>query len=228
MNHDARTPFVVLVVLAGVGVSLAGVGVALGVGDIDADRNRIGEVSVAGPNVTVTNGHGEAVLTETVPTTSDIKISENGSGITVAEQAENPATAFTQRERDRAVEIARRNETVRSYLETVAEPTFRVEPVKKLSTKEMQTVTVKFNESGEDDVDVSGEDTQVLKVTNVTVTESSGSVTIDREPTYVEDVAVVRITHPGWDSPRYSVRVDLANRTVTDITDWSGVSTGES
>jgi hypothetical protein len=46
-------------------------------------------------------------------------------------------------------------------------------------------------------------------------------VTVDRSPSYVEDVAVVWVTPPDQEDPRYSVTVDLTNETVTDITDWN-------
>jgi hypothetical protein len=217
--NDARTRLVVLAVLATLGVSLAGAGVALGIGDAIASGDRMGEVTVAGSNVTVASSDGEVVLTETVPETSDIEISEDAGGITVAERAGND-DPFTQRERERAVEIARNNDIVSSYLETVADPTVTVHPVEKLNATEMQTETVAFNVSERDDIDVSGEDTQVLKVTNVTIEESGDSVTIDREPSYVEDLAVVHVNHPDRTDARYWVRVDLANETVVDITDW--------
>lgn len=220
--NDARTRLVVLVVLAAVGVSLAGAGVALGIGDALASSDRMGEVSIAGSTVTVSSSNGDVVLTETVPETSDLEISEHSGGITVAEQTEDDEP-FTRRERERAVEIARQNETVESYLDTVANPTFTVHPVEKLNATEMQATTVTFNGSERDDIDVSGNDSQVLKITNVTVEESSDSVTIDREASYCEDVAVVHVGHPDRDRPRYGVRVDLANGTVTGITDWAGV-----
>lgn len=220
---DARTHPAVLVVLVAVGVSLAGAGAALGIGDALANGDRMGEVTIAGPNVTVSGGDGEVVLTETVPETSDIEVAVDGDGIKVAEQADGPPTAFTQRERERAIGIARQNGTVRSYLGTVADPTFTVHPVEKLTARELHTATVTFNVSERDGVAVSGDGVQVVNVTNVTTAESGDAVTIDREPSYVEDLAVVRIGHPGRESARYWVRVDLANGTVTHITDWEDV-----
>jgi hypothetical protein len=223
MNHDPRTRLVVLVVLAGVGVSLAGAGVALGGGGVLASGDRMGEVTVAGTNVTVAGSDGDVVLTETVPETSDIEISADGGGITVAEQPHEPATTFTQREREQAIEIAHHNGTIESYLETVADPTFSVHPIEELNTTEMQGATVTFSVNESDEIDASGDHGRVLKLTNVTIEESDDSVTVDREPAYVEDQAVVHVGHSDRQGARYWVRVDLANGTVVDITDWEDV-----
>ena len=51
----------------------------------------------------------------------------------------------------------------------------------------------------------------------------TGTVTIDRDPKYVEDEAVVRIRDPATDEMYYSATVDLENETVTEITEWDTV-----
>ncbi|WP_135663814.1 hypothetical protein [Halorhabdus rudnickae] len=225
MNPDARTRLAVLVVLAAVGVTLAGAGVALGSADPLASNDRMGEVSIAGTNVTVAGSDGDVVLTETVPKTHDLEVSEDSGEISVVEQIET-ADPFTRSERERAIEIARNDETIESYLETIPDPALTVQPVEILNTTEMQTVS--FNASDRDDLDVSGEDAQVLEFTNATVEESADSVTIDREPSYLEGVAVVHVGRSDRERARYWVRVDLENGTVTDVTDWDAVGSDQS
>jgi hypothetical protein len=53
------------------------------------------------------------------------------------------------------------------------------------------------------------------------VENSGDALRIDRTRSYVEDEAVVWVSPPDREDPWYSVTVDLANRTVTDITDWN-------
>ncbi|WP_136689252.1 hypothetical protein [Halorhabdus amylolytica] len=218
MNDDARVRLFLLVGLTAIGVSLAGAGVALGVGDRLAAGDRTGEVSVTGTNVTVSSSDGDVVLMENLSDVSDIEITEDGGGITVAERDDSP---FTRSERERAVEIARTNGTVESYLETIETPDISVEPIEKLSLEASESTTVEFDVNGTNDTIASGEGVQIV---NVSVEESDGSVKIDREPSYVEDEAVVRIGSSARERSRYWVKVDLAIGTVTDVTDWDAVS----
>ena len=215
--NDVRMRLVVVAVLAAVGVGLAGAGAVLGAGDAIAGGDRMGEVTVAGTNVTVSGSDGEVVLTGNVSETSDLEIVEAGGGITVAQRENEP---FTRQERERAIEITRSNETIAAYLETVEDVAFRVEPVEKIDADEMQTATVEFDVNGTTGTIASGE---TVRVANVTVEEQDYSVTINREPPYVADRAVVRIHGSDGDDPDYSVEVDLANGTVAGVTDWTGV-----
>jgi flagellar basal body P-ring protein FlgI len=215
--NDVRTRLAVVAVLAAVGVGLAGAGAVLGAGDAIAGGDRMGEVTVAGTNVTVSGSDGEVVLTGNVSETSDVEIIEAGGGITVAQRENEP---FTRQERERAIEITRSNETIAAYLETVEDVAFRVEPVEKIDADEMQTATVEFDVNGTTGTIASGEN---VRVANVTVEEQDYSVTIDREPSYVAGRAVVRIHGSDGDDPDYSADVDLANGTVADVTDWTGV-----
>lgn len=215
MNDAVRIP--VLLLLVAIGVTVAGASVALGVGDIIADQSPAGEISIAGSNVTATGTEGETVLIANVSKTSDIEFTEDGGTISVTERANTP---LTQREQRRAIEIARENSTVASYLETVENEELTVRPVKRIEREEMQTDTVEFDTVETNDSIVSGEFGQAI---NVTVHESDYTVTVDRDPSYVEDRAVVRVGHTGRSDARYWVKVDLESRAVTDITDWGDV-----
>ncbi|WP_254837973.1 hypothetical protein [Natronomonas marina] len=209
-----RTRILLLGVLAAVGITLAGVGVALGIGNSNTDDDRIAEVSVARTNLTVSDGGNDVVLMENVSETSDIEIVKNRTEITVTEHESDP---LTQRERERAIEIARNNETVASHLETVDDPDFTVDPVERIDAEEMRTTTVEF------DVDELNHTGDSVLVGNVTVEESDDSVTVEREPSHVADRAVVRISPADSEEAQYSVGVDLTNRTVTHVTDWGNV-----
>lgn len=216
MDDDVRIRVLVLVVLAAVGVTLAGIGVALDTEDVITD-DRMAEVSIAGTDVTVSSSDGEVVLSENVSETSDIEITEEKGGITVMEQEED---RFTQTERERAVEIARNNTTVESYLETVENPNFSVEPVKKLDAEESEVLEVATVTSDVNGTNATISSEETVRIVNVTTEESDDAVRIDREQSYVEERAVVWIDHPGRERHRYSVKVDLMNGTVVDITDW--------
>lgn len=215
VNDDAWGRVIALAALAVVGLALAGIGSGFGLAGGIADGGRIAEVSIDGSNVTVSDNGSDVVLTETVSETSDIEVVDDGGEITVAERAGDP---FAQRERERAVEIARRNETVASYLQTVDDAEFAVEPVENVPSEELQTDTVRLDASEANGTVASGGTVQVV---NVTVDESGDSATIDREPTSVEDRAVVQIDAADQGDSRYWVDVDLADGTVTDVTDWN-------
>jgi hypothetical protein len=214
MNDDIKRRAVLLVVLAGIGVTLAGVGAAFGIGSSPLATDRTGEVSIAGTNVTVSGSGTGPKLVGTVSKTSDIEIAERGGKITVREHEDRP---LTQRERERAVDIAQTNRTIASYLQQTENAEIRVEPIRKLRTQEIHAVTVETDLNGTNHSFPSNDSVAMV---NITRKESSDAVTIDRDPSYVEDQATVRIGPPGWTDPRYSVTVDLTNGTVTQITDW--------
>ncbi|OYR38764.1 MULTISPECIES: hypothetical protein [unclassified Halorubrum] len=213
MNEDARTGLVVLLVLASVGVGLAGTLAALGVGDPIADRDQVGEVSIAGTNVTASSDKSDTAVVTNVSETSDIELTEDGGDILITTREND---RFTRHERGRAVEIVRANRTVASYLETVENEELTVEPIRKLNSGEAQTATFTFDVEETNSTLSAGE---TVKIRNLTVEKSDDTVTVDREPSYVEDRAVVRIGRAGREDARYRAEIDLANETVVDITD---------
>lgn len=215
---DTRTRLLVLAALAVVGSGLAGAGIALGV-ENHVTSDPMGEVSIIKTNVTVASSDGDVVLTENVSETSDIQLSKGGDRITIVEQADEDIP-LTPRDRQRAVEIARTNATIESYLETTANATISVEPIKKMSATEMERQTVDSNLNRTESTIASA---GTVRVVNVTIEESNESITVGREPSYVDDQAVVRIGSPGRETPKYSVQVDLENGTIIDTTYWDTI-----
>jgi hypothetical protein len=212
MNDILGSPLIVLVALTSIGGSLAVGGVVLGVGDGVIGEDHMGEIRVTGDNITAASSEGETVLTTNVSETSDIEFTEDGETISVTERENTP---LTQREQERAIRTAQNNQTVASYLETIKNEEFTVKPVKQFDKEAIQTDTIEIDTEKTDSSIVSEE----YEVINVTLDQSEDTVTVDRTPSYVEDRAVVQISHTGRSNARYWVKVDLANKTITDITD---------
>lgn len=126
---------------------------------------------------------------------------------------------LTDTERERAREIARRNETVRQALENLDEYEFIVDPIYKVEDTSPTQIPGNYST-----VDQS-EGTFKVNITNDALTERDKNV-VNRDPSYVQEEAVGRVRHPNEDDPadlRYTVSIDLANETVDDITDWEAI-----
>ena len=94
-----------------------------------------------------------------------------------------------------------------------------VEPIQQLNTSS-------FNDVSYDVVIEANETNGEVMVWETTADQNESSVTIETDPSYVEDRATVRIRHPDRESPhdlKYTVDIDLANETVTDVTDWDEI-----
>ena len=65
-----------------------------------------------------------------------------------------------------------------------------------------------------------------MNTTDTSYSDRNNSVVVQREPSYVEGEATVRVRQPNEDertSLKYTVSIDLATKTVTDITDWEEI-----
>ncbi|WP_202614421.1 hypothetical protein [Halostella litorea] len=219
MANDVRVRLAVLVGLAALAVGLAGVGTAVGVTDPIADADAGGEFVVADGSVTFA-GNGENVtVVESTANVSEIRFEETDSGrFVVSTETDRP---LTPAERDRAVEIARSNGTVRGKLAELDGYELAVEPVQRLEADQVSSYDVTLEADG----NATAGETDVF-VANATAEDRDGTVVVERDPSYAEDRAVVRVQQPDaaeGERLRYSVDVDLANDTVTDVTDWTAV-----
>ena len=216
MRTDLRMRLGLLVALAVVGVLVAGIGMTLGGGSPLAPASG-GEFVVSESNVTFADRSRDVTVVDDMENVTRVEITEAEAGrFRVETDRERPLTAT---ERERAREIARRNETVATNLATIARPELTVDPVKRIEANAIQ-----FNVSVTTENESRG--VTVVEVENGSMDTGEHGVVIDREPSYVDDRAVVRISDPAKEEQaalQYSVRVDLANETVTGITNWTAI-----
>jgi len=215
MTDATGSGFVILAVLGVVGLALAGVTSAIGVTETAAGDVG-GEFVVSERNVTYSNAAQERTVIENLSGVEAIEIGRDGTGHFSIRTEE--ATPLTEVDRERAKRIARTNETVRRALARLDGHDLSVEPIRELSTQNVVGVTVE--QSNESNWTNDSAETRTFKVTNVTYANESGSVVVQRDPKYVSDRAAVEIRDTD-DEHRYTVYVDLANRTVVDIVNWT-------
>lgn len=219
MTTDLRSRFAVLVGLAILGVGLAVIGTAVGAtGFLTDDRGDAG-FTVSEENVTFSDGDQEVTVVDNMTRVDRLEVEKVETGTYhVITETENPVT---DSERRRAKAIIKRNETVRQALDDLDGYELTVEPVHKLTADSM--VTENFttaNDSTSSDF-VSNNETEDEEATYTFSVESEeGNVTVNRDPTYVENEVVVWIRHPVADDVYYTVDVDLENSTVVEITEW--------
>jgi len=218
MPESLRSRLLALVALGVLGVGLAGAGTAFGVTAPLAGTGSPAEFVVTDGNVTLTTGEGSATLVENMSDVRAVTIEETGDGeFTVHTQEARP---LTEDERERARSIALANDTVRRELDAMPAHDLSVEPVRKLNLSASESISV---DTADLDAD-SGEFT-VRSADD----SDGGAVTIVRDPSYVENRAVVRVRQPGVPDPRdlkYTVDVNLTSGTVTGITDWDAIRGG--
>jgi len=215
MTDDLHIRLVALVALAGLGVALAVAGSSLGAGDPIASSDPSGEFTVSSGNVTFSDGDGEVTAVEDLSGVDRVEFTDEDGVVRVETE---PAEPLTAAERDRAAALARDNDTVQQYLAGVDEYDIAVEPIQKLDTT--TAVDIGASQRSETTEDNS---TQIKFNVSEVETESGGdAVRVDREPSYVEDEANVRVYGPGGDR-QYSLVVDLQADAVVDLIDWDDV-----
>lgn len=220
MNDALRSPYLVLLGLAVVGVSLAGAGTALGITQPLIQSGSSAEFVVSEHNVTLEVGGESETVVRNMTHVRDISIEESTDGrFTVNTTEAHPLTAV---EREQAREIALANETVRTGVTSIDGYRVSVTGIRKINASAFETESLNMTETER----VSGEYDFVIWTNGTSSEDSNGAVTIQREPNYVEDRASVRLYEgaaDGEDELKYTVDVDLANETVTDVTDWGRV-----
>ncbi|SDY93188.1 hypothetical protein [Halopenitus persicus] len=216
MTSDLRSRLILLVVLAVLGVGLAVIGTTVGATTTLTDSGPGAAFVVSEDNVTFEHGDQQATVLDNMSRVDSIEIEQQNSGTyQVNTEAEDP---LTDSDRSRAKAIARNNATVQKALQNLDQYELTVDPIHKLTVDSARTTTFTgLNNTSMDSETPEGEETFTLTVEE---TDETGTVTIDRDPEYVEDEVVVRIHDPAADEMYYSITVDLENETVTDITDW--------
>ncbi|WP_253738480.1 hypothetical protein [Halohasta salina] len=214
MREALRFRLGLLFVLTIVGLIVAGIGTGFGTPTPDATGDDAAEFVVSERNVTFSDRNRTVTVADDLSNVTTVEIEETDAGrFHVDAERRQPLTAT---ERERAVDIARDNQTASERVGELDRVEFSVDPIYKLDTTE---------------VDRSGNITSVNTSGNVSVyrfqtnraDSKEGSVVVDREAAYVEGRADVRISDPtdgAEEQLKYSVTVDLTNETVVDATDW--------
>ena len=238
-----RSKLVLLVALLAVGVGLAFTGNALGVSEPLSEPEPGALFAVSDENVTVTASGQEVTAVEKMDTVTNVEITEQDGQFLVTTDREAP---FTSAEMQRGIEIAKENKTVQAALDRRDTYEFEVEPVHKLEASELAVTTIndtnvtfdtatEENESRSVDTTTTDHESGANRTAAesddiVTVTvEDNGSndgstVRVDREPSYVEDRAVVVVRDPEAGERVLSAVVDLQSEQVVSLTDWRDVT----
>ncbi|WP_135363989.1 hypothetical protein [Halosimplex halophilum] len=212
---DYRARAALLVGLVALGVGLAAAGTALFPGG-PADAGEPGAAFVVSEtNVSVADADRDPTVVANVSSASRVEIERVDSG----RFRVSTDTPLSDRERRRAKAIARSNETVRRALAAMDGYELAVEPIRKLTVGSAARVNATaWSVNGSDGV-------RTFRVENVTG-GSDGSVVVGRSRDYVDGAASVEIRRSPSGELAYRARVDLANGTVTGVTDWAAVRDG--
>lgn len=219
MTSDLRSRLTVLVILGVLGVGLAVIGTEVGATTHLTASGSGATFVVSEDNVTFEHGDQQATVLGNMTRVDSVKIEQQGSGTyQVNTETDDP---LTDRERSQAKAIARDNATVQESLQDLDQYELTVEPIHKLTVDSAQTRSFTgLNNSSIDGETAEGEETFSLTVED---SDETGTVTIDRDPEYVEGEAVVRLRDPATDEMYYSATVNLENETVIDFTEWETI-----
>lgn len=222
MTEPIYRRLVVLVVLGMLGVGLAVVGSAVGTDASVDGPSAVGEVSVSGESLTVSDETRGTIAVEDLSATQRIEVTTDDGGFDVRTESGQP---LTQSERDRAAETARRNGTVGDYIQRVEEYSLEVEPIERLDADGVRNISVRGTvSSGESVAAGSASGNESFIFVEPDDQDVDESVTVARNRTYVDGEANVRVYGPDGEV-RYSLTVDLMTGRVEDITDWNAVRT---
>ena len=225
MTTDLRARALTLVGLAALGVGLAVVGTTVGTTNPLTNAGSSASFVVSDQNVTFERGDQQATVVDDMTGVDHVEIERQGNGVF---RVNATATrVVSARERRRAKAIARNNATVERMLAKVERYELTVEPIRKLTVDDVHSVNATLQNSTTSAGEAhAGDYTFTVSVENQSTStfaseNRTGSVSVDREPSYVENAVSVRIGDPTGADIYYAVTVDLENGTVVDVTDWS-------
>jgi len=219
MTSELRSRLTMLVALAFLGVGLAVIGTGVGATNPFTTSESGTAFVVSEDNVTFEHGDQQATVLNNMSNVDSIEIEQQDTGIYQVNTETDDQ--LTDSDRSQAKTIARDNTTVQGILQDLDRYELTVEPIHKLTVDSAQTTSFTgLNNTSRDGETAEGEETFTIRVED---SNETGTVTIDRDPKYVEDEAVVRIRDPATDEMYYSATVDLENETVTEITEWDTV-----
>lgn len=209
MTAELRYRLILLVSLVILGVGLAVIGTAVGATAPFIPGSDTSFV-VSEDRIVFEHGDQQAPVIDNMSSVDNIKIERQDSGTyQINTETDDP---LSDGERHLAKTIARNNGTIQQALGDMERYNITAEPIRKLTADSAQTTSV----TGLNNTSMGGETVEKT----FTVSEDSNetdTVSIDRDPEYVEGEAIVRIRDDDTGETDYSVTVDLQNKTVTDL-----------
>ncbi|RBI63517.1 hypothetical protein DMJ13_02990 [halophilic archaeon] len=220
MKGEVRVRLLAVVGLAVLAVALAVTGTALGIANpLTADEPGA-QVTVTEDGITLSNGGPEETVVGNMTAVETVKIASHDGQLRIRTEEKEPLTSA---DRIRAIEVAQNNDTLQRSLDELSEYELEVQPIEKLDASTAETVDISgVTKDGPND----SED-PVFRVETNSSAETSESITIRREPSYVENQATIKIRRPTDDELLYSAEVNLSEGRIVDITDWTDVESRE-
>lgn len=215
MNATIYVRLLSVVGLAVLGIGVGWAGSSLGVDGPIADAEPSAEFMIAGNDVTLSDGDDDVTVVDNVTEVESLTIAEDDGDFAIETDESEPLPAD---DRELAAEIALNNESVRECLEAVDEYELVVEPIVKMDAGSVETVTVSGNASEREDQNATDSGEFSFTAERTAVEKTGDTVTVSREPSHVEDEAIVRITHPENEDVNCSVLVDLDEEAVRRVT----------
>jgi len=217
MNDEMVPRVLTLTALALVGIGIGWAGTAAGLGGQITDTGSAPAFVVSGNDVTFSDSEREITVLEDFSEEQRIEITERDGGLRIETESTNP---LTEAERERALEIARGNETVQRRLAEMDAYELSVEPIKGVPEDAMNRVSLNVSAEDVTAVDESDGRFRVDLEENATVEASEDSVTISPgDQTYVEDDVYVEIRDPDTNEVRYKTQVNLPEERVVIVSD---------
>jgi hypothetical protein len=205
---DLRARLALLAGLAFLGIALGVTGATVDAADSFQDPESSPAFTVSEENVTFEDGDRKTTVVGNMERIDRLELKRtNDRQYTIRTGTADP---ISPAERRRAKAIARDNETIQRSLATLDRYELTVDPIHKLTVG--QSVSI--------DGTVSTGDVKDNNATTYTfeMTESEEGVVVDRDPNYVDDEVVVRVSNPAVDDSYFSVTVDLETAEVIDTT----------
>ncbi|SER09676.1 hypothetical protein [Natrinema salaciae] len=200
MSNDIGATLLFLGGLVALSVVFAGVGTSFGQTDPLREGGPTPKFVVSDENVSFADGERTATVVENLSRVGRIEIERRDDG------GVHISTAPDQ-QRERAKAIATANATVRDRLDEVGDyrltvaHTYRVEAM---------------NATARD----AGDDAATFELRRDTASsDEDGVVVVERAPAADDGTVTLQVEHADSGEVRYSVRVDLTNGTVTQITE---------
>lgn len=212
MLSALRSRALLLVVCAAIGVGLALAGTSVGATDSITTDSAGPEFVVADENVTFQHADGHETVVQNVSDLERIEFERVDDTFQIRTERVQP---LTETERETALTVARDNASVRQAMAKLGDYEMTVEPIRKLTASE----NISMNATPADEYDGDATFENATAETFVIEGSRDGTVTVDRDPDYVEDEAVVGIADVNTDT-EYSVVIDLETETVIDGIDW--------
>ncbi|WP_336000950.1 hypothetical protein [Halorientalis halophila] len=218
MNNSIGTRAAALVALAAIGLGTAWAGTALGLGAPLATGDAGAEFSVSGAAVTLSTGDRSTTLVENTAALERIEIAERDGRLSVETEA-RAGDPLTDRQRDRALEIARANETIQAHLAELDGAEFAVEPIVGIPAEGMGHVSLNASDDAMEATDRSDGTTRIDFDEDVTIERHGDAVTIrPGDQQVVEDTVYVEI-RTGDGEVAYRAQVNLPEERVLLVAD---------